>query len=119
MSPYLMQSLLGNIFWAESLSYACHLINRIPLAAINGKTPLEAWWGGVACDYDTFKLFKCSAYYSVKKDKLDSRAKKAIFVGSNSGVKGYKLWDLKDRTIILSRDATFDETSLIRSSNSS
>jgi len=28
------------------------------------------------------------------------------------GVKGYKIWDLKDKKIILSRDITFDEASM-------
>ncbi|KAH0645930.1 hypothetical protein KY284_033814 [Solanum tuberosum] len=32
---------LGKEFWAEAITYACHLINRLPSAAIGGKTPLE------------------------------------------------------------------------------
>ena len=29
---------LGKQFWAEAVMYASHLINRLPSAALNGKT---------------------------------------------------------------------------------
>ena len=34
------------------------------------------------------------------------------------GVKGYKLWDFKDRKIVLRRIVTFDESSIMKTSNS-
>jgi len=67
--------------WAESLAYASYLINRLPSSAIGGKTPLEVWSGKAAQDYDLLRVFGCPAYYHVKKDKLDPRAKKGVFVG--------------------------------------
>jgi len=54
----------------------------------------------------------------VKEDKLDPRAKKHVFVGFKKSVKSYKIWDLKDKKIILSRDVTFDETSIVKPINS-
>ena len=30
-------------FWAESLAYACYLVNSFPSSTIEGKTPLEVW----------------------------------------------------------------------------
>ena len=38
---------LGKQFWAEAVMYASHLINRLPSAALNGKTPLEVWSGNL------------------------------------------------------------------------
>ena len=32
---------LGRKFWAEAVTYAQHLVNRLPSSAIGGKTPLE------------------------------------------------------------------------------
>ena len=80
---------LGKQLWAEAVMYASHLINRLPSAALNGKTPLEVWSGKPANDYDTLRVFGSTAYYHVKESKLDPRAKRALFMGVTSGVKGY------------------------------
>jgi len=83
---------LSIYFWAEALAYACYLVNRLLSSAIGGKTPLEAWSGKVAQDYDLLRIFGCLAYYHVKKDKLDPRAKKGVFAGfKKSKKKGYKI----------------------------
>jgi len=82
---------LSKKIWAEALAYACYLVNRLPSFAIGGKTPLKVWSGKAAQDYDSLRVFGCSAYYHIKEDKLDPRAKKSVFVGFKKGVKGYKI----------------------------
>ena len=67
---------LPKYFRAEALAYNCYLINRLPSSAIEDKTPLEAWSEKVAQNYDSLWVFGCLAYYHVKEDKLDLRAKK-------------------------------------------
>ena len=42
-------------FWAEAITYAGHLINRLPFAAIKEKTPIEVWTDKPAIDYNSFK----------------------------------------------------------------
>ena len=54
-------------FWAEALTYACHLANMLLLSAIGSKTPLEIWSEKVAQDYDSLRICGCPAYYHVKK----------------------------------------------------
>ena len=105
---------LGKQFWAEAVMYASHLINRLPSAALNGKTPLEVWSGKPINDYDTLHVFGSIAYYYVKESKLDPKAKKALFMGVTSGVKGYRLWCLSLKKIISSRDVTFDESAMLK-----
>ena len=105
---------LGKQFWAEAVMYASHLINRLPSAALNGKTPLEVWSGKPTNDYDTLRVFGSTAYYHVKESKLNPRAKKAFFMGFTSGVKGYRLWCLSSKKIISSRDVTFDESAMLK-----
>ena len=105
---------LGKQFWAEAVMYASHLINRLPSATLNGKTPLEVWSGKPVNDYDTLHVFGSTAYYHVKESKLDPRAKKALFMGVTSGVKGYRLWCLSLKKIISSRDVTFDESAMLK-----
>ena len=94
--------------------YASHLINHLPSAALNGKTPLEVWSGKPINDYDTLRVFGSTAYYHVKESKLDPRAKKALFMGVTLGVKGYQLLCLSSKKIISSRDVTFDESSMLK-----
>ncbi|KAE8682936.1 ABC transporter G family member 13 [Hibiscus syriacus] len=104
---------LGKVFWAEAVTYAGNLINRLPSSAIGGKTPLEVWSGKPATDYDSLHVFGSTAYYHVKESKLDPRAKKALFMGITRGVKGFHLWCLDTKKIICSRDVTFDEAALV------
>ena len=105
---------LAKQFWAEAVMYASHLINRLPSAALNSKTPLELWFGKPINDYDTLRVFGSTAYYHVKESKLDPRAKKALFMGVTLGVKGYRLWCLSSKKIISSRDVTFDESAMLK-----
>ena len=105
---------LGKQFWGEAVTYARHLVNRLPSTALDGKTPLEKWSGKPATDYDSLHVFGSTAYYHVKESKLDPRAKKALFMGITSGVKGYRLWCLETKKIIHSRDVTFDESTMLK-----
>lgn len=79
---------LGRQFWAEVVTYAQHLINHLPSST---STALEVWSRKAAIDYDSLHIFGFIAYYHVKESKLDPRAKKALFMGITSGVKGYRL----------------------------
>ena len=83
---------LGRKFWVEAVTYAQHLVNRLPSSTINGKTPLEVWSGKPATDYDSLHVFGSIAYYHVIESKLDPREKKALFMGFIPGVKGCRLW---------------------------
>lgn len=48
-------------------------------------------------------------------EKLETKAKKCIFIRYEFGVKGYKLWcsDSKTPIFIITRDVTFDEFSML------
>ena len=105
---------LGKQYWAEAVTYAYHLVNRLPSSALEGKTPMEVWSGKPARDYDFLHVFGSIAYYHVTESKLDPRAKKAIFLGIPSGSKEYRLWCLETKKIVFSRDVTFDESALLR-----
>jgi len=106
---------LSKNFWAETLAYSYYLVNMLPSSAIGDKTSLKVWSGKAAQDYDSLRVFRCPTYCHVKEDKLDPRAKKGVFVGFKRGIKGYKISDPKDRKFILSRDVTFNEASMIKS----
>jgi len=105
---------LSKNFWDEALSYACYLVNRLPSSAIGGKTPLEVWSEKTAQDYNSLRIFGYPTYYHIKEGNLDPRAKKRVFVGFKKGVKGYNIWDPKNKKCVLSRDVTFDEASMLK-----
>ena len=49
----------------------------------------------------------------MSKGKLEPRAKNGIFMGYGRGVKGFRIWSPSEGKVILSRDVTFDEKSLL------
>ncbi|KAG8481838.1 hypothetical protein CXB51_027155 [Gossypium anomalum] len=103
---------LPKSFWAEVASTACFLINRSPSVAIEKKTPQEVWSGNPA-NYSDLKIFGCPAYAHVDNGKLEPRSIKCVFLGYKAGVKGYKLWCLENRKVVISKDVVFDETAMI------
>jgi len=105
---------LDKSFWAEAIEYTNHLLNRLPTTAIEGKTPLEIWSGEVACDHDSLRVFSYLAYVDVKKDMLNSKVNKLVFLGYKKDLKDYKLWDLKNKKFVLSRHVTLDEASMVK-----
>ena len=62
-------------------------------------------------------IFSCDAYALIprnQRSKLDPKSKCCVFVGYDYAVKGYRLWDPSSRKIVISRDVTFDESSLLK-----
>ena len=107
----LSDSQLPQRFGAEALSTAIYLRNRCPTKALKKLTPHEAWTGEKPL-FSHLRRFVCTAYSHVAKDrrlKLDSKAKKCIFLGYGADTKGFRLYDLSRRKVILSRDAVFNE----------
>jgi len=95
----------------EAIEYASHLLNRLPMTAIGGKTPLDIWSGGAARVHGSLRVFGCPAYVYIKKDMLNSKVNKLVFLGYKEDLKGYKLWDPKNREFISSRHVTLNEAS--------
>ena len=107
----LSQSGLPHEFWAEAVNTAAYLVNLSPSKAIDSMTPFEKRYGRPA-NYRTLIVFGCDAYPltpKVNRSKLDPTSKKCVFLGYQTGVKGYRLWDPIARKIIVSRDVSFNE----------
>jgi len=94
--------------------YASHLLNRLSMTTIGSKTPLEIWSRGAARDHGSLGVFGCPAYVDVKNDMLDSKVNKLVFLGYKEDLKGYRLWDPKNKEFVSSRHVIFDETSMVK-----
>jgi len=98
---------LDKSVWVEALIYCSHLMNWLPLTAIRGKTLLEIWSGGAARDHGSLRVFGCPA-------TVDSSANKLVFFGYKKDLKGYRLWDPKNKKLSSSRHITLHEASVVK-----
>ena len=111
---------LSNGFWEHAISMATHIYNHTPIHSLQWCTPHETWNAGHVSDVSYFQVFECKAYMHVpadKRRKLDAKATEVTFVRFEPGSKGYRLWDKNTRSVHLSRDVTFDESSFPARSN--
>lgn len=104
----LQSSGINKHYWGEAVTTANHIINRLPTKSVQS-TPYELWYGKQP-SLNYFHAFGAPAYVHIPKDqrkKLDTTAKKLIFVGYEFGTKGYRLLDVDSNKIRISRDVTF------------
>lgn len=98
-------------FWAEALSTAVFIVNRIPRRDKAGITPEEIW-SKVKPDLSIMRVFGCTAMAHVPKisrKKLDDKAVECYFLGYSNESKAYRLYNKSTRKVIISRDVTFME----------
>jgi hypothetical protein len=107
----MFQSNVPKSFWNHVVSHAVFLINRQPSDFLLGLSPFQVLHRKAPSNSD-LKVFGCLCYsttLTAKRQKLDSRARKGVFLGYKSGVKGSIIYDLKTREIFISRDVLYYE----------
>ena len=110
----LFEKKMPKCFWAEAVNTAVYLLNRLPTKAVKNKTSFEAWYG-VKPAVEHLKVFGSLCYThvpDVKRDKLDYKAEMGIFLGYSSTSKGYRVFNLKTKKIMVSRDIKVDEATV-------
>jgi hypothetical protein len=110
----LSRSGLPHKFWAEAVYNAKYIQNRVPTARLVGMVPYTVFWEKKPT-ISHVRTFGCDAYVKIpsnQRKKLDPKAEKLIFMGYDILSKAYRLWDQKREEIVVSRDVTFDESSL-------
>uniref|UniRef100_A0A6N2K750 Integrase catalytic domain-containing protein n=1 Tax=Salix viminalis TaxID=40686 RepID=A0A6N2K750_SALVM len=98
-------------FWAEAVNTAVYLQNRCCTNSLTNKTPFEAFTGRKP-GIKHLKLFGCICYIHIPahlRQKLDGKAEKGIFVGYGNCEKGYRVYVIQSKKIVLSRSVVFDE----------
>lgn len=105
----MFQSALPIRFWPYSILTATWLINRLPSRILEWKSPREILFG-VVPDYSMMRPFGCLAYAAnliPNRGKFDSRSIKCVFIGLDVSHKGFLLFDLDNKKILLSKDVKF------------
>lgn len=107
----LSEKQVPKMFWSEATRWSVHIQNRSPTAAVEGKTPEEAWSGAKPV-VEYFRIFGCIGYVHVpdqRRTKLDDKSKKCVFLGVSEESKAWRLYDPMTKKIVVSKDVVFDE----------
>lgn len=103
---------LPNMFWAEAVSTAAYLRNRLPSRAFKQSTTPYELWCKRKPNVGHLRVFGCRAYAHIpdaERRKLDKKAEALIFVGYSLTSKGYRLFDQTTRKLVVRRDVSFNE----------
>jgi len=98
-------------FWGEAVVTAVFILNRAPMKSLKNMTPFEAWHGKKP-RVEHMKTFGCVAHVKVVGPgitKLSDRSIKMVFLGYESGTKGYRVFDPVKNQLHVSRDVVFEE----------
>lgn len=102
---------LPKYLWAEAVNTAIYLLNRTPTSQTPNSTPYEIWTGQKAT-LDHAKVFGCEAFSHVpdqKRNKLEAKSQKLIFVGYDKNSTNYRLYNPENRKIVIARSVLFNE----------
>jgi hypothetical protein len=98
-------------FWADAISTACYISNRIFLCSILHLTPFELPFGRRP-SVSHFRPFGCKCFV-LKRGNLDnfeSRSFNGILLGYTPHGRSYQVYNVETNTVVESYDVTFDET---------
>jgi hypothetical protein len=98
-------------FWADAISTAYYISNRIFLHSILHLTPFELRFGRKSF-VSHFRPFgyKCFVLKCGNLDKFESRSFDAILLGYTPHGRSYRVYNFETNTVVESYDVTFDET---------
>jgi hypothetical protein len=98
---------LPKFLWAETVNYACWLKNFLPSSAIPSATPHE-FVHRTKPNLSMAHKFGTRVYvHQLGAGKLEAHAEEAIFIGVNTDSKGYQVYWLDKRQVLVERNIVF------------
>jgi hypothetical protein len=98
-------------FWADDISTACYISNRIFLRSILHLTPFELRFGRKP-SISHFRPFGCKCFVLKcgNLDKFESHSFDGILLGYTPHDRSYRVYNFETNIVVESCDVTFDET---------
>jgi hypothetical protein len=98
------------LFWADAISTACYVSNRIFLRLILHLTPFELRFGRKP-SVSHFRPFGCKCFILKcgNLDKFESRSFDGILLGYTHHDRSYRVYSFDTNTVVESCDVTFNE----------
>lgn len=100
---------LSKKFWAEAVAMATYVLNRTGTSTVADKAPYELWCGRPA-KIDQLHIFGSEVFVHVpkeKRQKLDAKSVKCMFVGYDSRSKAYRVWNPQTNKMQVACDVVF------------
>ena len=97
--------------WAEAVSTACYIINRVYLRPGTHQTPYEIWKGKKP-SINYFHVFGSKCFILRDRQhlgKFDSKSEKGIFVGYSMTSKAYRVYNFRTKNIMESTNVVIDD----------
>jgi hypothetical protein len=98
-------------FWADAISTACYISNRLFLRSILHLTPFKLRFGRKT-SVSHFRPFGCKCFILKcdNLDKFESRSFDGILLGYTPHGRSYRVYNLETNTVVESCDVTFNKT---------
>jgi len=98
-------------FWAEAVTTAAYIKNRVCHSTISDQIPFTVWTDKIP-SVRHLKVYGCLAYARLpdqRRKKLDDKAAECIFVGYATQTRGYRLWCPQKGDVIVTKYVKFTE----------
>jgi len=104
---------LNHVFWEDAVATANFIYNRIPHKGINNNVPYELLYDEKV-DFEKFRVFGCQVFFYVPKqlrNKLTNSALPGIFLGYDNNPSAFRIYDITNNKVVISRAVVFFEDS--------
>ena len=95
--------------WAEGVNTSVYVLNRTGTSSVQNKSPCELWYKQ-QLKFTHLREFGTTVYAHIpkqKRQKLDQKAEKCLFVGYSENTKGYRVYNTQNKRVSIVRDLTF------------
>uniref|UniRef100_A0AAV1VG57 Retroviral polymerase SH3-like domain-containing protein n=1 Tax=Peronospora matthiolae TaxID=2874970 RepID=A0AAV1VG57_9STRA len=103
---------LDKYFEAEAAMTAIYIKNRLPSPTCQDQTPFEIV-NAFRPSVKHMRVFGCRTFALTpkeKRSKWDPKAREGLLMGYEEVSKAYRVYDIEADQVVISRDATFDES---------